>query len=53
MPMMKPIRLNVTAVRTRNSTITIGCAMWNGTNTLAVARMMSATMIDLLAAAPT
>jgi len=53
MPMMKPIRLKVTAVSTRNSSIQTGWATSNGTNRRAVARMISPSRIDLLAAAPT
>ena len=48
MPMMKPIRLKVTEVSTRKSSIQNGCATCSGTNRPAVARM-----IDLVAAAPT
>ena len=52
-PMMKPNRLNATLVSTRNATIASGCAMCSGTNSAAVARMMSPSRIDLVAAAPT
>ncbi len=52
-PITKPNRLKVTAVSTRNSTITNGCSIRNGTNNAEVARMMSPSMIDLVAAAPT
>ena len=53
MPMMKPNRLNVTEVSTRNATIQAGWLMPNGTNSRAVARMISPSRIDLVAAAPT
>ena len=53
MPMMKPNRLNVTAVSTRKRNIHTGCSMRIGTNSAAVARMISATTIDLVAAAAT
>jgi hypothetical protein len=36
MPMMKPSRLNVTAVSTRNSTMKPGAAIFIGTNSAAV-----------------
>ncbi|KAG1521418.1 hypothetical protein G6F50_018724 [Rhizopus delemar] len=52
-PMMKPNRLNVTAVSTRKPSIQIGCATSNDTNRRAVASMISPRMMDLLAAAPT
>ena len=52
-PMMKPSMLNVSAVRTRNATITPGCWISIGTNTADVARMTPPRMIDLVAAAPT
>jgi hypothetical protein len=38
-PMMKPNRLKVTAVSTRNSSITNGWAISNGTKSRAVARI--------------
>ena len=53
MPMMKPNRLNVTAVRIRKSSIQTGWAMCSGTKALAVARMMRLTITDFVAAAPT
>jgi hypothetical protein len=53
MPMMKLHMLNVTAVSTRKVTIQIGCAMRNGTNSAAVARIVSPRMMDFVAAAPT
>ena len=53
MPMMKPSRLKLSAVSTRNATIQNGCAMRSGTKKPAVARMMTPRMIDLVAAAPT
>ena len=52
-PMMKPNRLNVTAVSTRNESIQKGCSMCSGTNTAAVARMMKPNITDFVAAAPT
>ena len=51
-PMMKPNRLNVTAVSTRNSSIQNGCSMCSGTNSDAVARMIRPRITDLVAAAP-
>ena len=53
MPMMKPSRLKVTAVSTRNITIHSGCSIRIGTNSAAVARMMTPRISDLVAAAPT
>ena len=53
MPMMKPSRLKVTEVSTRKTTIQMGCMIESGTNSAAVARMMSPRPIDLVAAAPT
>ena len=53
MPMMKPKRLNVTEVSTRNRSIQNGCAMRSGTKSAAVARMISPRMTDFVAAAPT
>ena len=50
---MKPNRLKLTAVSTRKATIQAGCAIWIGTNSPEVARMMLPRMIDLLAAART
>ncbi|MNJ67733.1 hypothetical protein D3C77_639300 [compost metagenome] len=52
-PMMKPNRLNVTAVSTRKPSIQKGWATSNDTNSRAVASMISPRMMDLLAAAPT
>jgi len=52
-PMMKPNRLNVTDVSTRNASIQTGCSMWNGTNSRAVDMMIKPSRIDLVAAAPT
>ena len=53
MPMMKPSRLKVAAVSTRNASIHSGWAIRNGTNRPDVARMISPRTIDLVAAAPT
>ena len=53
MPMMKPNRLNVTAVSIRNSTIQNGCSTCSVTKKLAVAKMIRPSTIDLVAAAPT
>ena len=50
---MKPNRLKVTAVSTRKAIIQNGCAICSGTNSAEVARMISPSMIDLVAAAPT
>ncbi len=52
-PMMKPNRLNVSEVSTRNETIHNGCSMLKGTNSRAVARITRPSMMDLVAAAPT
>ena len=51
-PMMKPNRLNDTAISTRKASIQT-CAIWSGTNRFAVARMMTPSMTDFVAAAPT
>ncbi len=52
-PMMKPIRLNVTAVRIRKRPMTSGWAIWKGTKIRAVARISRPSSTDLVAAAPT
>ena len=52
MPMMKPNRLNVTAVSTRKPSIQNGCATPKDTNSRAVASMIRPSRMDLLAAAP-
>jgi hypothetical protein len=53
MPMMKPNRLKLTAVRTRKAAIRTGWSTRSGTKKPAVARMATPRMIDLVAAAPT
>ena len=53
MPMMKPNRLKLAAVKNRNASIQSGCSIRSGTNSPAVARMTNPRMIDLVAAAPT
>ena len=52
-PITKPNRLKVSAVRIRKAAMVKGWAMWNGTKIRAVARMIRPRTIDLLAAAPT
>ena len=46
-------RQNVTDVRMRNPNIAKGCWISNGTNSRAVMRMMTPSITDLVAAAPT
>ncbi len=53
MPITKPNRLNVTAVSSRNAIIHSGWSMCSGTMNAAVARMMSPSKTDFVAAAPT
>src|SRR5712692_688933 len=52
MPIRKPNRLKVAAVSSRKVSIQNGWAIRSGTNRLAVARMISPRMIDLVAGAP-
>ncbi len=42
MPMMKPNRLKLIEVSTRNAAIQTGWAIWYGTNSRAVSRMIDA-----------
>ncbi len=52
-PTMKPNRQKVVDVSTRNAIIHSGWLMLTGTNRFAVARMISPSSTDLVAAAPT
>ncbi|MNE98028.1 hypothetical protein D3C80_1964810 [compost metagenome] len=52
-PMMKPNRAKVVEISTRKASIQNGCRMCSGTNSAAVARMISPRIADLVAAAPT
>ncbi len=52
-PIIKPNKLKVIAVRTRNKNITNGCAMVKSTNKLAVKIITIPIIRDLVAAAPT
>ena len=53
MPIMKPNRLKLTAVSTKNSTIINGYSIRISTKKVAVARMMAPMIMPLVAAAPT
>ena len=52
-PMMKPNRLKVSAVSSRNATIHSGCWISKSTNSRAVIRITTPRIADLVAAAPT
>ena len=53
MPMMKPNRQKVIAVRNRKATIAPGCSIRTSTKKVDVIRMIAPITIDFVAAAPT